>query len=112
RMTCRHDFVLVTPPPPPPKLFPYTTLFRSEADLLVEDVLRGPQSAQGEPGEARTPGDRGRGRAWTSASSSPIPRCWGARTTPRPDRKSTRLNSSHVSSSYAVFCLKRKTRRA
>src|SRR5437868_15251770 len=28
---------------------------------------------------------------------------------PRQDRKSTRLNSSHVSSSYAVFCLKKKT---
>src|SRR5438067_13753735 len=29
--------------------------------------------------------------------------------TPRADRKSTRLNSSHVSISYAVFCLKKKT---
>src|SRR5699024_12675617 len=29
---------------------------------------------------------------------------------PRPDRKSTRLNSSHVSISYAVFCLKKKKR--
>src|SRR5690625_5485829 len=28
-----------------------------------------------------------------------------------PDRKSTRLNSSHVASSYAVFCLKKKTKR-
>src|SRR6266496_5803853 len=27
---------------------------------------------------------------------------------PRPDRKSTRLNSSHVENSYAVFCLKKK----
>src|SRR5699024_12118526 len=30
----------------------------------------------------------------------------------QPDRKSTRLNSSHVSISYAVFCLKKKSRRA
>src|SRR5699024_12603457 len=30
------------------------------------------------------------------------------RATPRSDRKSTRLNSSHVSISYAVFCLKKK----
>src|SRR5690606_41137258 len=29
---------------------------------------------------------------------------------PAPDRKSTRLNSSHVKSSYAVFCLKKKNR--
>src|SRR5699024_12161237 len=32
-------------------------------------------------------------------------------TSPRPDRKSTRLNSSHVSISYAVFCLKKKKHR-
>src|SRR5699024_12761609 len=39
------------------------------------------------------------------------PRCHGldaARADGRPDRKSTRLNSSHVSISYAVFCLKKK----
>src|SRR5438067_9026041 len=66
-------------PPPRSTLFPYTTLFRSAV------------------GEAR--GRRGRrpGR--------------GARDRPDPgqeDRKSTRLNSSHVSISYAVFCLKKK----
>src|SRR5207249_10943806 len=33
------------------------------------------------------------------------------RSSPPPDRKSTRLNSSHVSTSYAVFCLKKKTQR-
>src|SRR5207249_5618554 len=32
------------------------------------------------------------------------------RVSPQSDRKSTRLNSSHASSSYAVFCLKKKTR--
>src|SRR6267142_6057513 len=32
----------------------------------------------------------------------------GPRRPPRKDRKSTRLNSSHMSSSYAVFCLKKK----
>src|SRR6266496_5791565 len=50
-------------------------------------------------------------RAWTRRS-----RCCGpslpraARKSPRssPDRKSTRLNSSHVEISYAVFCLKKK----
>src|SRR5437773_7207953 len=30
--------------------------------------------------------------------------------TSRPDRKSTRLNSSHITTSYAVFCLKKKTK--
>src|SRR5438067_10634771 len=33
---------------------------------------------------------------------------WAGRGAPAPDRKSTRLNSSHVSISYAVFCLKKK----
>src|SRR6266481_9302975 len=39
----------------------------------------------------------------TSASNP-----WGARMSPTTDRKSTRLNSSHSSISYAVFCLKKK----
>src|SRR5207302_8986027 len=40
------------------------------------------------------------------------PRCWrgeSANTEASRDRKSTRLNSSHVKISYAVFCLKKKT---
>src|SRR5699024_12719482 len=41
---------------------------------------------------------------FTSAVVSPSVKKWDAR-----DRKSTRLNSSHVSISYAVFCLKKKT---
>src|SRR5699024_11951903 len=40
-------------------------------------------------------------------SASPRVTSWGAPGT-GPDRKSTRLNSSHVSISYAVFCLKKK----
>src|SRR5690349_23877045 len=84
-------------------LFPYTTLFRSHERCL-------PTSWSDE--------------VWTDASSS-------SATTPRrirrmgkitaaittsvdgyiTDRKSTRLNSSHVEISYAVFCLKKKKRR-
>src|SRR5699024_12824424 len=50
-------------------------------------------------------------RSWAGSSApreSPRSHC---RTSSRPprDRKSTRLNSSHVSISYAVFCLKKKT---
>src|SRR5690349_23139443 len=48
----------------------------------------------GSPGRRSRGGSRGRGR-------TPPP-------TPRRDRKSTRLNSSHVEISYAVFCLKKK----
>src|SRR5439155_24032674 len=40
--------------------------------------------------------------AWLSRAASGAARIWG------PDRKSTRLNSSHVAISYAVFCLKKK----
>src|SRR5437899_6218449 len=70
-------------PPPRSTLFPYTTLFRSR---------RPPREAGGR----RPPGPGARG---------PRPR-W--RPPPRTDRKSTRLNSSHLGISYAVFCLKKK----
>src|SRR2546422_2460993 len=71
--------------PPRSTLFPYTTLFRS-AQLHRPDDLR-------EGGNAEAPLRRVlRGRRW------------------RGDRKSTRLNSSHGYISYAVFCLKKKTK--
>src|SRR5437588_6393504 len=69
--------------PPRSTLFPYTTLFRS----------RGVDPARAGAGGA----DAGR------------PRRDGACRRPR-DRKSTRLNSSHTVISYAVFCLKKKTK--
>src|SRR3989442_2962639 len=76
--------------PPRSTLFPYTTLFRSAH-----------------------PGRRGAGRVGDPRQP---PRCLGERRR-RPDlgpgdRKSTRLNSSHVRISYAVFCLKKKKRQA
>src|SRR5436309_7718523 len=72
--------------PPRSTLFPYTTLFRS----------------RGAGGDAR-PGGAG---ALPGAGGAP-PRPLDGRPEPR-DRKSTRLNSSHVKISYAVFCLKKK----
>src|SRR5438309_7897974 len=74
---------------PSSTLFPYTTLFRSRA--------RAPDRPCADRAGAR----RGR-RGTTGRGSSPA-------AGPR-DRKSTRLNSSHSSSSYAVFCLKKKNR--
>src|SRR5690242_21218171 len=73
-------------PPPCSALFPSTTLFRSRHD--VETVQR---EHTGDPAEDARPvvGDDGEHVA-------------GA------DRKSTRLNSSHMSTPYAVFCLKKK----
>src|SRR5690606_41289255 len=81
-------FFLLIRRPPRSTLFPYTTLFRS---------LRLRRSGLGLPisGRRRRPGRRG------SAAGLDCPRLLG-------DRKSTRLNSSHVKISYAVFCLKKK----
>src|SRR3989442_8610427 len=50
--------------------------------------------------------------SWRTLSGQPARHCsraWPPCTQSRPDRKSTRLNSSHVRISYAVFCLKKKT---
>src|SRR5690606_41627673 len=77
--------------PPRPTLFPYTTLFRS-----------GPQRSAG--GGGPRPGGifcrLGRAGHPGAHTAGGVSR--------RPDRKSTRLNSSHVKISYAVFCLKKK----
>src|SRR5262245_63038505 len=79
--------------PPRSTLFPYTTLFRSLADV--------------ELGERRSPDGAQRGPRLTRlARRSHLGR--RARRRRRPDRKSTRLNSSHLGISYAVFCLKKK----
>src|SRR5437868_13241674 len=88
------------PPPPTSTLFPYTTLFRS-AFLLQRHDCRGAVEEIGlhPPGAALVENlDRDLGGV-------------GARVADPDagiDRKSTRLNSSHVSISYAVFCLKKK----
>src|SRR5438876_1241623 len=76
--------------PPSSTLFPYTTLFRSVELRVGPGVL------------LREPGDRGEiAVVAVQGQGAPV----GVR-----DRKSTRLNSSHPSSSYAVFCLKKKSR--
>src|SRR5688572_32297089 len=85
RMT--RIFVLMIRRPPRSTLFPYTTLFRSDGDL-------GPLAGGVRPGPVLAHPVRG--------------------TRPRrryPDRKSTRLNSSHSQISYAVFCLKKKKKK-
>src|SRR5437588_7323819 len=67
--------------PPRSTLFPYTTLFRSQPPRRVLDAGRLPRFRRVlRPGPLQG----------------------------RPDRKSTRLNSSHTVISYAVFCLKKK----
>src|SRR5689334_24478286 len=93
------------PRPPRSTLFPYTTLFRSialgeqfadpgrrhapigvDGPHVVDDLHDEPEALPHRPQQLGVTG--------TAASE--------------PDRKSTRLNSSHSSISYAVFCLKKK----
>src|SRR5699024_12440014 len=105
-------FVLCLLRPPRSTLFPYTTLFRS-----CSSAGR-PPSGQFRVGV----GGLRPGRTRDRGTSPRGPRAGGARAGDGPcrratlpalgyaDRKSTRLNSSHVSISYAVFCLKKKKR--
>src|SRR5256885_12983101 len=91
-------FFLMIRRPPRSTLFPYTTLFRSPPPsrgarartrrLRTAPPCRSPGTI---PAAPRRPGE------------SP-----GCRPGGRGDRKSTRLNSSHLVISYAVFCLKKK----
>src|SRR5437764_4824986 len=90
---------------PKPTLFPYTTLFRSKAPrqhLVRDDAQRVEVRAFG-PGIADEV--LGRGILQSSEDARALER---RRPFAHPDRKSTRLNSSHRCISYAVFCLKKK----
>src|SRR3712207_7394271 len=86
--------------PPRSTLFPYTTLFRSPP---------APVRRRGGPTGGRRVRRRRAGPARHSAHrrATGVALVLGHRRQP-PDRKSTRLNSSHANISYAVFCLKKK----
>src|SRR3712207_7501973 len=95
--------------PPRPTLFPYTTLFRSrrEEDLhAADDQRRGKHRradlGEGaevlvEPADDHVDADREAERHDRAAEQQAV--------LEPEDRKSTRLNSSHANTSYAVFCL-------
>src|SRR5437588_8274285 len=82
-------FFLMIRRPPRSTLFPYTTLFRS------------PSSRNGSGGSSTN----------SSRNFSFWPSATRNRASPKRDRKSTRLNSSHTVISYAVFCLKKKKKK-
>src|SRR3712207_8899977 len=93
-------FFLMIRRPPRSTLFPYTTLFRSAILAASQtssrridrtDCTRKRYSPSREGRQLQQEGRRPRHKVQ------------------RPDRKSTRLNSSHANISYAVFCLKKKT---
>src|SRR5262245_62444813 len=97
-------------PSPRSTLFPYTTLFRS----------LGPGRGGSQPARARREqGERQRRRGcprscdwlqWLARVDDAALRLEESRPEAR-DRKSTRLNSSHLGISYAVFCLKKKIKK-
>src|SRR5438477_3473255 len=94
--------------PPRSTLFPYTTLFRSDRGGSGELEDRGDRACDGSSAGVRgscTWGNTARGK-------EPALRIQGGSGgDANRDRKSTRLNSSHMSISYAVFCLKKKKKR-
>src|SRR2546427_8022978 len=84
--------------PPRSTLFPYTTLFRSLTNAVVYPISLELTHA------APVDGHLAAHRSWLPVARMPL-----ALPAALPDRKSTRLNSSHSQISYAVFCLKKKT---
>src|SRR3712207_8849110 len=95
--------------PPRSTLFPYTTLFRSEAGVVALP-LRAHACNHGDLARrldlhARTLIRSNAGALHVHHQSNPDQFALGTQARPFVDRKSTRLNSSHANISYAVFCL-------
>src|SRR5690606_41466925 len=105
-------FLLLLPRSPRSTLFPYTTLFRSPPARAADGrrdlralLLRWPLCV-GAVGKAGIGSARAAGQ-WRIEGLCDDGLARGLRGRPGLDRKSTRLNSSHVKISYAVFCLKK-----
>src|SRR5690606_39735627 len=106
------SFFFILLPPPRPTLFPYTTLFRSlmQRVLIVDDepnirrmvasLLRAEGFEVAEAGSAQA-------GLTAVREEEPDAVLMDLAMPGGTDRKSTRLNSSHVKISYAVFCLKK-----
>src|SRR5947207_6226504 len=103
---------MTTRRPPRSTLFPYTTLFRSTSTSRSprnDGDRRARDDGRGSTRLAQRLGRERRNRSGLRDGRVPGLECLRAsRVLPRPDRKSTRLNSSHTVISYAVFCLKKK----
>src|SRR2546426_2497038 len=100
RLSCLFFFFLMIRRPPRSTLFPYTTLFRSVVSVHPPTSCSPSSTSDGVEGKV-------------PVYRSPPPSNGVAAGTGRNavDRKSTRLNSSHLVISYAVFCLKKKKRK-
>src|SRR5690606_41959243 len=98
-------FFLIIRRPPSSTLFPYTTLFRSKRrNVPSSNEAVSSRSWEPYPSRSRVP------LRIASSSQAGVVASWN-RNARRVDRKSTRLNSSHVKISYAVFCLKKKKKK-
>src|SRR5262245_64459731 len=97
--------------PPRPTLFPYTTLFRSRWGPFRPARLACGLTDEDGPAARRVLCRAGHliGTADCDRADAGVPHVdLVVRQHSAPDRKSTRLNSSHLGISYAVFCLKKK----
>src|SRR5437660_7886399 len=92
----------MTPRQPRSTLFPYTTLFRSKTFATIAKELKIPLGTA--LGRMRAAMIKLRARLGDRQAENDKDET--------SDRKSTRLNSSHVAISYAVFCLKKKKTRS
>src|SRR3989442_7437934 len=93
--------------PPRSTLFPYTTLFRSGQDSHQTEARKNSRRQR----RIRSAADHNVGTATDDGIAGieqRVRRAGASRRNDVTDRKSTRLNSSHVRISYAVFCLKKK----
>src|SRR5205085_9587511 len=100
----------MTPRTPRSTLFPYTTLFRSN-DVAIRLMKLGGRRITKDGVLviiAQSHRTQERNRADAQARLVALIQEAAVKPTPRGDRKSTRLNSSHSQISYAVFCLKKK----
>src|SRR5207253_8866109 len=100
-------FLLPARPRPCSSFFPSTPLFRSRragrpVPASPAELVRSAAALAGFTADALTP-------LVQHAMGGPVPRLGKG---PGRDRKSTRLNSSHVAISYAVFCLKKKKKQS
>src|SRR5207302_9921481 len=107
---CSSSSLYLLRPPPTYPLFPYTTLFRSphpeDRDAVLVDGGRGAARRRDDRhAQLRIPARVDAGDANAGVGRGGDRECDEGE---REDRKSTRLNSSHVKNSYAVFCLKKK----
>src|SRR5207248_11677717 len=105
--------ILLSLPRPPPRctLFPYTTLFRSQVQAISSAVHSTCGSSQGgHQRSKRSTAGAVHAVAFAArvAALAHTRRSAGRGVGIAEDRKSTRLNSSHRTISYAVFCLKKK----